>query len=216
MKKDDIKEVFRIFTALNPNPTSELHYKNSFELLCAVTISAQTTDAAVNKVTPKLFSLAPTPKAMVLLGEEEIAKIISSIGLYRSKAKYLVGLSQGLIDNFNGEIPKTEKELTSLPGVGVKTARVVLNTIFDKKVIAVDTHIFRVAKRLDLSRAQEPNKMSDRLAKIIPEEYLKNAHHHLILHGRYICKAQKPLCDKCPISKYCAFFKRQSAKTNKT
>ncbi len=207
MKNEEISKIFTIFTSLSPNPTSELKYSSPFELLCAVVLSAQTTDLAVNKVTVNLFKIANTPSKMANLSIEEISAVISSIGLYRVKAKYLKELSQKLITNFNGEVPQNEKDLTSLPGVGIKTARVILNTIFDKKVIAVDTHIFRVAKRLDLSRAKTPDAMSDRLAKIIPQEFLKNAHHHLILHGRYICKAQKPLCPKCPISEYCRYYK---------
>jgi endonuclease III len=203
MKPEVISKVFSIFKELNPNPVSELNYNNSFELLCAVVLSAQTTDAAVNKVTPILFKKAPSPLIMSQLKPKDIAPIISTIGLYRSKAEYLVGLSTKLVTEFNSEVPSTEKDLVSLPGVGIKTARVILNIIFNKPLIAVDTHIFRVAKRMDMCRAKTPNEMSDRLAKIIPKIFLKDAHHHLILHGRYICTAKRPKCDICPIAYLC-------------
>lgn len=207
MKKEDIYKVFEIFTNNNPNPTTELNYSNPFELLVAVVLSAQTTDVAVNKVTPLLFAKANNPFEMTKLSIDEISKMISSIGLYRVKAKYIKELSEQLVNNFYGEIPSEEKDLTSLSGVGVKTARVVLNTLFNKNVIAVDTHIFRVAKRIGLSKAKTPEIMSDKLVKIIPKEFLKDAHHHLILHGRYVCKAKNPLCEQCVISQYCQNFK---------
>lgn len=207
MKKEDIYKVFEIFTNNNPNPTTELNYSNPFELLVAVVLSAQTTDVAVNKVTPLLFAKANNPFEMTKLSIDEISKMISSIGLYRVKAKYIKELSEQLVNNFFGEIPSEEKDLTSLSGVGVKTARVVLNTLFNKNVIAVDTHIFRVAKRIGLSKAKTPEIMSDKLVKIIPKEFLKDAHHHLILHGRYVCKAKNPLCEQCVISQYCQNFK---------
>jgi endonuclease-3 len=207
MKKEDIYKVFEIFTNNNPNPTTELNYSNPFELLVAVVLSAQTTHVAVNKVTPLLFAKANNPFEMTKLSIDEISKMISSIGLYRVKAKYIKELSEQLVNNFYGEIPSEEKDLTSLSGVGVKTARVVLNTLFNKNVIAVDTHIFRVAKRIGLSKAKTPEIMSDKLVKIIPKEFLKDAHHHLILHGRYVCKAKNPLCEQCVISQYCQNFK---------
>jgi endonuclease-3 len=207
MKKEDIYKVFEIFTNNNPNPTTELNYSNPFELLVAVVLSAQTTDVSVNKVTPLLFAKANNPFEMTKLSIDEISKMISSIGLYRVKAKYIKELSEQLVNNFYGEIPSEEKDLTSLSGVGVKTARVVLNTLFNKNVIAVDTHIFRVAKRIGLSKAKTPEIMSDKLVKIIPKEFLKDAHHHLILHGRYVCKAKNPLCEQCVISQYCQNFK---------
>jgi endonuclease-3 len=207
MKKEDIYKVFEIFTNNNPNPTTELNYSNPFELLVAVVLSAQTTDVAVNKVTPLLFAKANNPFEMTKLSIDEISKMISSIGLYRVKAKYIKELSEQLVNNFYGEIPSEEKDLTSLSGVGVKTARVVLNTLFNKNVIAVDTHILRVAQRIGLSKAKTPEIMSDKLVKIIPKEFLKDAHHHLILHGRYVCKAKNPLCEQCVISQYCQNFK---------
>lgn len=203
MKKEIINKVFSIFRELNPNPRPELCFNNGFELLCAVVLSAQTTDAAVNRVTPKLFAIASTPELMMCLDRNELEGIISSIGLYRAKAGYLIGLSKKLVSEFNSVVPATEKELVSLPGVGLKTARVVLNTLYGKQVVAVDTHIFRVAKRLDLCRAKSPDLMSDRLVKLIPLEFLKDAHHHLILHGRYICVAQRPKCESCPVAAYC-------------
>ncbi|MGN1393747.1 MAG: endonuclease III [Succinivibrionaceae bacterium] len=207
MNKKTISEIFEIFSKDNPNPKSELKFSNNFELLCAVVLSAQTTDAQVNKVTPSLFYEAPNPYKMVELGIERIQLLISSIGLNKAKSKYLYELSKDLIDKYSGCVPNDEAELVTLPGVGIKTARVVQNIAFNKNTIAVDTHIFRVATRIGLSNAKTPNKMSDFLEKIIPIQYLHNAHHYLILHGRYICKARNPKCEECKISNYCKYFK---------
>lgn len=203
MKPNDIHEVFQLLQKQIPSPKSELNYRNNFELICAVVLSAQTTDAQVNKVTPDLFRVAPDPMSMVALGVENIAKLISCIGLFKAKASYLYGLSEKLITDFNGEVPKSEKELLSLPGVGIKTARVVQNIAFGCNVIAVDTHIFRVMHRLDISRAKTPDKMSDDLVKKIPKEFLHDAHHYIILHGRYTCTARNPKCGDCCIAALC-------------
>lgn len=210
MNRAQITELFEIFESINDSPKSELKYRNAFELLCAVVLSAQATDASVNRVTPELFRLAPDSEAMSKLPVEEIERIISSIGLYRAKARYLSGLARKLVSDFGGEVPMTESELTSLPGVGIKTARVVMNVAFGMNTIAVDTHIFRVADRIGLSHANTPDLMSDVLARRIPSRFLKNAHHHLILHGRYVCTARKPKCDICPVSSLCHFFKTAS------
>lgn len=208
MNRTQITELFEIFESVRSNPRSELVYHNSFELLCAVVLSAQATDASVNKVTPVLFASAPDPQTMARMETAAIEELISSIGLYRAKAGYLKGLSEKLVSDFGGEVPQSENELVSLPGVGLKTARVVLNVAFGRPTIAVDTHIFRVADRIGLSHAKTPNQMSDVLAKRIPERFLKNAHHHLILHGRYVCRAQRPKCHECPVTHLCAFFKK--------
>lgn len=203
MNKNTITEIFTRFEQQNPSPKSELNYRNDFEFLCAVVLSAQTTDNAVNKVTPKLFATAPTPADMMAVPVETIEGIISSIGLYKNKAKFLKNLSAELMERYQGKIPDTEEELLTLSGVGKKTARVVLNTLFHHKTIAVDTHIFRVATRIGLSSKKTPDAMSDDLAKKIPDAFLKNAHHHLILHGRYVCTARNPKCAGCIIKDLC-------------
>ena len=215
MNSAQITELFETFESLNDNPKSELNYRNAFELLCAVVLSAQATDVSVNRVTPELFRRAPDPLTMSKMPVGEIEKIISSIGLHRAKAGYLSGLSAKLVSDFNSEVPQTEEELTSLPGVGLKTARVVLNVAFGRKTIAVDTHIFRVADRIGLSHADTPDRMSDVLARRIPSRFLKNAHHHLILHGRYICRAHNPKCEICPVSSLCLFHRKNKTPQSK-
>ncbi|MBM3625328.1 MAG: endonuclease III, partial [Alphaproteobacteria bacterium] len=184
---------------------SELNYKNPFTLLVAVVLSAQATDAGVNKATPALFKLADTPAKMAALGEERVRDLIKTIGLFRAKAKNVVALSRLLVERHGGEVPRTREELTALPGVGRKTANVVLNVAFHEPVIAVDTHIFRVSNRLPLATGKTPEEVEAGLEKIVPQKYLLHAHHWLILHGRYVCKARKPECPRCIIADLCRF-----------
>jgi endonuclease-3 len=200
-----IEEIFARLSAANPDPRSELHYKNPFTLLVAVVLSAQATDAGVNKATPALFALADTPAKMAALGEERVRDLIKTIGLYRAKAKNIVALSRLLVERHGGEVPRTREALTALPGVGGKTANVVLNVAFHQPVIAVDTHIFRVSNRLPLATGKTPEEVEAGLERIVPEKYLLHAHHWLILHGRYVCKARKPECPRCIIADLCRF-----------
>lgn len=203
MNKQIIADIFKIFAELNPNPQTELNFSNHFELLIAVLLSAQTTDIAVNKATAGLFKIANNPKAMLELGEDGIKQFIKSIGLYHNKAKNVVQTCKILLEKHAGVVPNDLNLLQELPGVGRKTALVVLNTAFGEHVIAVDTHVFRVARRLKISKATTPEGVEKDLMKKIPKIYLYNAHHWLILHGRYICKAQNPRCDVCPIYDNC-------------
>ena len=200
-----IEEIFARLSAANPDPRSELHYKNPFTLLVAVVLSAQATDAGVNKATPALFALADTPAKMAALGEERVRDLIKTIGLYRAKAKNIVALSRLLVERHGGEVPRTREALTALPGVGGKTANVVLNVAFHQPVIAVDTHIFRVSNRLSLATGKTPEEVEAGLERIVPQQYLLHAHHWLILHGRYVCKARKPECPRCIIADLCRF-----------
>lgn len=199
-----MRELFEILKKENPNPKPSLNFNNDFELLCAVMLSAQTTDKAVNEVTPELFRRAPTPDKMQLLETSEIEAIIARLGLYRNKSKNLKALAGELCKRFDGKVPNTEKDLVSLPGVGVKTARVVQNIAFGKGTVAVDTHIFRVSKRLNLATGKTPEEVSNKLERIIPKEYIKDAHHWLLFLGRNICKARAPMCSSCPVSHLCA------------
>jgi endonuclease III len=198
-----IEEAFRRFKAANPEPKGELQYINSFTLLVAVVLSAQATDAGVNKATPALFAAADTPEKMIALGEERVRELIKTIGLFRTKAKNVVELSRLLVERFGGEVPRSRETLQALPGVGRKTANVVLNIAFGEPTIAVDTHIFRVGNRTGLATGKTPFEVEEKLAKIVPEQYKRHAHHWLILHGRYICIARKPLCEKCLIADLC-------------
>ncbi|MGD9544048.1 MAG: endonuclease III [Methylocystis sp.] len=200
-----IEEIFARLSAANPHPRSELQYKNSFTLLVAVVLSAQATDAGVNKATPALFALADTPAKMAALGEERVRDLVKTIGLYRAKAKNIVALSRLLVERHGGEVPRTLEELTALPGVGRKTANVVLNVAFHQPVIAVDTHIFRVSNRLPLATGKTPEQVEAGLERVVPEKYLLHAHHWLILHGRYVCKARKPDCPRCVVADLCRF-----------
>jgi endonuclease-3 len=200
-----IDEIFARLAAANPEPKSELNYKNPFTLLVAVVLSAQATDAGVNKATPALFALADTPAKMAALGEERVRDLIKTIGLFRAKAKNIVALSRLLVERHGGEVPRTREELTALPGVGGKTANVVLNVAFHEPVIAVDTHIFRVSNRLPLATGKTPEEVEAGLEKIVPQKYLLHAHHWLILHGRYVCKARQPECPRCIIADLCRF-----------
>lgn len=201
--RTSVREIFRRFAAALPNPRGELNYINPYTLLVAVVLSAQATDAGVNKATGKLFALADSPQRMLALGEARLRDMIKTIGLYRAKAKNIIGLSERLIGDYGGDVPRTREELETLPGVGRKTANVVLNTAFGQPVIAVDTHIFRVSNRIPLAPGKTPREVETGLEKIIPEEYKLHAHHWLILHGRYICKARKPECGRCLINDLC-------------
>jgi endonuclease-3 len=200
-----VRAIFSRFEAKNPEPKGELEYVNSFTLLVAVVLSAQATDSGVNRATRGLFAEASTPQAMLALGEEGVRKKIKTIGLFRAKAKNVVALSRRLIEEFDGEVPHSREALESLPGVGRKTANVVLNIAFGEKTIAVDTHLFRVSNRIPLAPGATPESVERGLMAIIPDEYMLHAHHWLILHGRYICKARKPLCGICPIEHLCQF-----------
>jgi len=203
-----VREIFARFAAREPNPRGELDYINPYTLLVAVVLSAQATDAGVNRATKDLFALASTPQAMIALGEEGVREKIKTIGLYRAKAKNVVALSRRLIEAFGGEVPRNREDLESLPGVGRKTANVVLNIAFSEKTIAVDTHLFRVSNRIPLARGKTPEEVERGLLQIVPDEYLLHAHHWLILHGRYICKARKPDCPACIIEDLCDFAEK--------
>jgi endonuclease-3 len=201
----DVEAIFGAFAAANPEPRGELDYINPFTLLIAVVLSAQATDAGVNKATPKLFAAADTPEKMVALGQAGIEELIKTIGLFRTKAKNVYALSQRLVADYNSQVPEDREALESLPGVGRKTANVVLNIAFRHPTIAVDTHLFRVGNRTGLAPASNPLETEQILLKVIPEKYLLHAHHWLILHGRYVCKARKPECYRCIIAQWCRF-----------
>ena len=205
MKNADVAELFRRLHELDPHPTTELAYRTPFELLVAVILSAQATDIGVNKATKRLFPVASTPLAIRELGEDGLKRYISTIGLYNAKAKNIVATCALLIERHNGEVPRSREELEALPGVGRKTANVILNTVFDEPTIAVDTHIFRVCNRTGLARGKTVRVVEDKLVKVVPDEYKLGAHHWLILHGRYVCTARKPKCPVCPISDLCAY-----------
>jgi endonuclease-3 len=205
MKKEKVEEMFRRLAARNPDPRGELHYKNPFTLLVAVVLSAQATDAGVNKATEKLFQVADTPQKMLKLGEARLRDHIKTIGLFNTKAKNVIALSEMLIREHGGEVPNDAEALQRLPGVGRKTANVVRNIAFGEPTIAVDTHIFRVGNRTGLARGKTPLEVELKLLKAVPQPYRLHAHHWLILHGRYICLARKPRCATCPIVDLCAF-----------
>jgi endonuclease III len=196
-------EFFRRLAEANPSPTTELESANPYQLLVAVVLSAQATDAGVNKATPALFKLADTPEKMAALGEERVRELIKTIGLYRTKAKNVIALSGKLVAEYGGEVPGTREELQSLPGVGRKTANVVLNIAFGQPTMAVDTHIFRIGNRTGLAPGKDPLAVELKLLEVIPEKYMMHAHHWLILHGRYTCLARRPLCEKCVIADIC-------------
>ena len=203
MRLAAVAEMFRRLRDANPHPTTELEYASPFQLLVAVVLSAQSTDKGVNIATRKLFALAPTPEAMMDLGEAGIAEQIKTIGLYRNKAKNTALLSRLLVERHGGEVPNDRAALEALPGVGRKTANVVLNTIFGEPTMAVDTHIFRLANRTGLAPGKDVVEVEKRLLRRIPKEYLRDAHHWLILHGRYVCTARKPRCGECIIRDLC-------------
>jgi endonuclease III len=201
--KAEVAEAFRRFAAANPDPRTELQSRNPFTLLVAVVLSAQATDAGVNKATPALFKLADTPEKMVKLGEVRVRSLIKTIGLYRTKAKNVIALSRILVAEHGGRVPHDREALEALPGVGRKTANVVLNVAFGEPTIAVDTHIFRVGNRTGLAVGKTPLDVELRLLEVVPERYLLHAHHWLILHGRYVCVARRPLCETCLIADLC-------------
>ena len=201
----DRRELFERLAAAIPEPASELVYGTPYQLLVSVILSAQATDKSVNQATGILFKVAATPAAMVALGKAGLARYIRSIGLWRTKAKNVIAASRMILDRHCGEVPRERKSLEALPGVGRKTANVVMNTAFGEPTIAVDTHIFRVANRTGLAPGRNVREVEDRLLKVVPEEFRANAHHWLILHGRYVCKARKPLCPQCPIRHVCLY-----------
>jgi endonuclease III len=203
-------EIFARLAQANPNPTTELAYQSPYELLVSVILSAQATDKSVNLATAELFKVADTPQQMVALGVDGLIPYIKTIGLFRTKAKNVVEMSRLLLERHGGEVPSTREALEQLPGVGRKTANVVLNTAFGQDTMAVDTHIFRVANRTGLAPGKDPLEVEERLVKFVPEPYRRNAHHWLILHGRYVCTARKPACPRCLIRDLCEF--RQKTK----
>ncbi|MCF8466736.1 MAG: endonuclease III [Sneathiella sp.] len=205
MKKADIREFFRRLEENNPEPEGELNYINSFTLLVAVVLSAQATDVGVNKATGPLFAVADTPEKMLALGEDVLRDYIKTIGLYKTKARNVIKLCEALIRDHDGKVPQTREELEKLAGVGRKTANVVLNIAFGQPTIAVDTHLFRLGNRTGLAPGKTPLEVETKLEKNIPKEYLRHAHHWLILHGRYVCKARKPECYRCIVADLCAF-----------
>ena len=203
MLKKNIQQIFEIFQSLNPNPQTELKFTNNFTLLVAVVLSAQSTDKAVNQATEKLFKIVDNPQKMLDLGENQLKKYISSIGLFNNKAKNIIALSKILIEKFNGKVPNDFDQLKELPGVGRKTANVVLNCAFNLPTIAVDTHVFRLANRIGLTKEKTEEQTELKLLKVIPKQFLNHAHHWLILHGRYICTSRQAKCDQCKIEKHC-------------
>ncbi|HEU4855887.1 MAG TPA: endonuclease III [Rhodanobacteraceae bacterium] len=205
MKREAVSELFRRLHELNPHPTTELQYRTPFELLVAVILSAQATDVGVNKATRRLFPAADTPEKILALGEAGLKRYISTIGLYNAKAKNILATCALLIARHGGAVPRTREALEALPGVGRKTANVILNTVFGEPTIAVDTHIFRVCNRTGLARGKTVRAVEDKLQKVVPAEYKLGAHHWLILHGRYVCTARKPKCPICPIRDLCAY-----------
>ena len=208
MNTEKRRAIFTLLKENTPNPTTELVYQSPFELLISVILSAQTTDIAVNKVTKKLFGIANTPLSLSNLKVNKIEKLINSIGLYKNKAKNIQATSIKLLKEFDSTVPANRKDLESLPGVGRKTANVILNTLFNEPVIAVDTHLFRLANRINIAPAKTPLAVEKRLMKLIPNEFLSDAHHLLILHGRYVCKSIAPQCGGCVIENLCEYKKK--------
>ncbi len=209
MKKENIAAFFKTLQNLNPEPKGELEYVNPYTLLVAVVLSAQATDKGVNKATGPLFKKIDTPQKMLKLGEAGLKEYIKTIGLYNSKAKNVIALSEILVRDYKGEIPQTREELVTLPGVGRKTANVVLNIAFGQETMAVDTHIFRVGNRTGLASGKTVEDVEEKLESVVPKEFRRHAHHWLILHGRYICKARTPLCAECPVYKFCEFADKE-------
>ena len=197
--------IFERLAAANPTPKGELEYLDPFTLLVAVVLSAQATDAGVNKATRALFAVADTPEKMAALGVERLTERIKTIGLYRAKAKNVIALSRAIVERHGGHTPRTREELEALPGVGRKTANVVLNTVFGEPTLAVDTHVFRVANRLGVAPGKTPREVEDELMRVVPDRFLLHAHHWLILHGRYVCMARKPLCGVCVLVDLCPY-----------
>lgn len=213
LKPDEVEDIFGRFKAANPEPKGELHYVNPYTLLVAVVLSAKATDEGVNKATKPLFAIANTPEKMVALGEDKVRNAIKTIGLFRGKAKNVVLLSQQLIDSHGGQVPDDRVALEALPGVGRKTANVVLNIAFGHPTIAVDTHLFRLGNRTGLAPGKTPLEVELKLLKVVPKAYGRHAHHWLILHGRYVCKARKPECWHCLIADICRFRPKTPAPT---
>ncbi|MBR1825794.1 MAG: endonuclease III [Alphaproteobacteria bacterium] len=201
--KKDILAIMKIFASENPNPQCELHFHNPYTLLVAVMLSAQSTDKGVNKATEALFKIADSPQKILALGEEKLKDYIKTIGLFNNKAKNIMLMSKQLIEDFGGEVPADRDTLTTLAGVGRKTANVVMNVWYHQPTLAVDTHVMRIAHRLEFSRGKTPLEVETDLMKVLPPEFIINTNHWLVLFGRYICKAQKPLCAQCPIYDYC-------------
>ncbi len=212
MTKDQIFEFFRRLAEDNPSPQTELEYGNAYQLVVAVALSAQATDIGVNKATRALFRQIKTPQQMLELGEEGLKEHIKTIGLFNSKAKNVIALSQLLVDEFGGEVPGSREELVKLPGVGRKTANVVLNCWFGQETFAVDTHIFRVGNRTGLAKGKTPEQVEAKLEKRVPQPFRLHAHHWLILHGRYVCKARTPECWRCKVADLCSYTKKVSGK----
>ena len=202
-KQSEILEIMQIFADADQAPKSELEYTNAYTLLVAIILSAQSTDKGVNKATKELFKVADTPQKMLDLGIDGLKEYIKTIGLYNNKAKSIISMSQSLIEKFDGEVPSSQEDLETLAGVGRKTANVLRNVWYNQPTMAVDTHVFRIAHRLDFSKGKTPLEVEKDLLKVLPDKYLMYANHWLVLFGRYICKAQKPDCEKCPIAKYC-------------
>ena len=211
MKPKDVRELFSRLAELDPDPKTELVYSSPFELLVALILSAQATDVGVNKATKRLFPVANTPAAILALGEDGLKRYISSIGLYNAKAANVIAMCRQLLELHDGQVPRTREALEALPGVGRKTANVVLNTAFGEATIAVDTHIFRVSNRTGLAPGKTVRQVEDKLLKVVPADYLQGAHHWLILHGRYTCKARKPECWRCPIRDLCRYPDKTSS-----
>jgi endonuclease-3 len=209
MNKDKRTAIYRKLRELDPSPDTELHYVNPFELLVAVILSAQATDISVNKATDKLYPIANTPETILALGVAGLKPYIRTIGLFNSKAENIIKTCRILVAEHDSEVPRTRDELEKLPGVGRKTANVVLNTAFGEATIAVDTHIFRVANRTGIATGKTPLEVEKRLLRMTPDEFKKNAHHWLILHGRYVCKARKPLCGECAIVEWCEYRQKE-------
>jgi len=205
VKRDQVFEFFRRLAEDNPSPTTELDYTNPYTLLVAVVLSAQATDTGVNLATRELFRKVKTPQQMVALGEEALREQIKTIGLFNTKAKNVIALSEALVRDFGGEVPQTREALQSLPGVGRKTANVVLNTAFGEETFAVDTHVFRVANRTGLAPGKTPDEVEAKLDRIVPRPFRRDAHHWLILHGRYVCKARRPECWRCVVADLCRY-----------
>ena len=211
MKPAAIEDFFRRLSAANPEPKSELEYINPYTLLVAVVLSAQATDVGVNKATGPLFQVVSTPQQMIVLGEERLRDFIKTIGLFNTKAKNVIKLSEILVKDFGVEVPRDREALETLPGVGRKTANVVLNVAFGEETMAVDTHIFRVGNRTGMAPGKTPDAVEQKLLKVVPKPYRRHAHHWLILHGRYVCKARKPDCPVCPVNDLCGFKEKTKA-----
>ncbi|QTQ17256.1 endonuclease III [Treponema parvum] len=203
LSPEEIDEVFARFERQNPSPKSELKWKNPYTMLVSTVLSAQATDKSVNKATESLYQIADTPEKMLALGEERLIPYIKTIGLYRNKAKNIIRLSRMLIDDFGGKVPETREEIQKLPGAGRKTANVVLNVVFGQPTMPVDTHLLRICPKIGLAEGDTPVEVEESLVSRIPEKYMQNAHHWLILHGRYVCTARKPDCENCIISDIC-------------